>query len=308
MSITIREAYGETLKRLAAENSKLVVLEADVGGSTKSSIFGKAYPDRYFNVGISEIHMVSMAAGFARCGMVPFANTFAVFMALRAADPVNSLICYDKLNVKLAGAYGGMSDAYDGASHHALCDIAVMRSLPNMTIISVCDAVQTLKAVQAAAEYNGPVYLRLSREAMPDIYQTDSPFAIGSANLLTDGADVAIFATGMMVHQALAAANLLKQQGIEASVTDIHTIKPIDEKAVVAAAAKVKCVVTAEEHNIIGGLGSAVAEVLTKTCPRKMAFVGVEDTFTESGAYKSLLKKYGLSAENIVQKVLHLLK
>jgi len=300
---SIRDAYGETLLTLGKENKNIVALEADVGNSSKSILFGKEFPERYFNVGIAEANMVAMAAGMSTFGKIPFVNTFAAFMVLRGADPVRSLISYTKLNVKLAGTYCGMSDSYDGASHNAIADIAFMRAMPNMTVISVADAVETEFATRAVAEYVGPVYLRLSRAEVPVIFdRSNYKFEIGKGIQLTDGNDVTIIATGYMVTKALEAAEQLRSKGIKARVLDIHTIKPIDKDLIVKCAKETKCIVTAEEHNIIGGLGSAVAEVLAQTYPVPMEMVGVNDVFGESGAYEELLKKYGLSAENIVAK------
>jgi transketolase len=300
----IRDAYGETLAQLGGENQKIVVLEADVGNSSKSILFGKKFPDRYFNVGIAEANMVAMAAGLSTCDKIPFVNTFAAFMVLRGADPVRSLISYTKLNVKLAGTYAGLSDSYDGASHNAISDIAFMRSMPNMTVINVADAVETEFATRAAAAFDGPIYLRLSRADVPIIYDRDTfKFEIGKGIKLTDGNDVTIFATGYMVSKALEAVETLKQKGIHARLIDIHTIKPIDEELIINCARETGAVVTAEEHNIYGGLGSAVSEVLVQKYPVPMEMVGVEDVFAESGDYEQLLLKYGLSSGHIIQKV-----
>ena len=299
----IRDVYGEVLVEIGEENKEVVVLEADVGSSSKSILFGKRFPDRYFNVGIAEANMAAMAAGLATAKKIPFANTFAAFMVLRAGDPVRSLIAYTNLNVKLAGTYAGLSDSYDGASHHAIADIAFMRALPNMTVISVADAVETALATRAAAAFEGPVYLRLSRAVVPTIFDDRYKFEIGKGVQLTEGNDISIVATGYMVHKALEAAEVLKSRGIKARVVNMHTIKPIDKELLIKCAGETGAVVTAEEHNIYGGLGSAVAEVLAKEYPVPMGFVGIEDRFTESGDYEQLLKKYGLSAENIVNQV-----
>lgn len=300
-TIAIRDAYGNALARLGKENHKVVVLETDVGSSTKSVVFGKEFPERYFNIGISELDMNSMAAGFAASGLIPFTNTFAIFMALRGGDPINSLICYDNLNVKLAGAYSGLSDSYDGASHHSTCDVSILRALPNLTILSVCDPVETEKAVFAAAAHNGPVYLRLSRAAVPTIFDDSYPFEIGKGVVLREGTDLTIFATGYPVHKALEAADLLSKEGIEARVVNLHTIKPLDEELVVRCAKETGAVVTAEEHSIYGGLGSAVAEVLGQKHPTPIEFVGTS-TYTESGDYEELLAKYGLNGPAIYRK------
>ncbi len=299
----IRDVYGETLAQIGKENPDIVALDADVGSSSKSIIFGKAFPERYFNVGVAEANMVAMAAGLAAAGKIPFANTFAAFMVLRAADPVRSLIAYTNLNVKLAGTYAGLSDSYDGASHHAIADIAFMRALPNMTVVSVSDPVEAELATRAAAEFVGPLYLRLSRAEVPVVLDKASyPFKIGRGVILVEGGDLTIVATGYMLVKALEAAEQLSAKGIKARVVNIHTIKPIDAELLIACAEQTGAIVTAEEHNVHGGLGSAVAEVLSGHCPVPQEFVGVEDTFTESGDYEKLLVKYGLSAANIVAK------
>lgn len=300
-SIAIRDAYGEALKKLGAVNDKIVALEADVGSSTKSDLFGKEFPERYFNVGIGEINMVAMAAGFATQDFIPFANTFSVFLSTRSADPIQSLIAYDKLNVKLAGTYCGLSDSYDGASHQATTDIAFVRAIPGMTVISLSDAVETEKAVFAAAEYKGPVYLRLSRAAAPVIYPEDMSFEIGKGITLKEGNDVTLIATGTVLHKALAAAQILSELGINATVVDMHTIKPIDEDLIVKCAKNTGAIVTVEEHSIYGGLGSAVAEVLAAKYPVPMELVGASD-FAESGDYEQLLIKYGYSPDAIADK------
>lgn len=299
----IRDVYGETLAQLGRENPDIVALDADVGSSSKSILFGKAFPGRYFNVGIAEANMVAMAAGLAAAGKIPFANTFAAFMVLRAADPVRSLIAYTGLNVKLAGAYAGLSDSYDGASHHAIADIAFMRALPNMTVVSVADPVEAELATRAAAAFKGPLYLRLSRAEAPVIFDRASyAFEIGKGVIVHEGGDLTLVATGYMLVKALEAAEMLAKKGIHARVVNLHTIKPIDVDLLLACARETGAIVTAEEHNVHGGLGSAVAETLAKHCPVPQEFVGVEDTFTESGDYEKLLAKYGLSAARIVEK------
>ena len=304
----IRDVYGDTLAQLGRENKDIVALDADVGSSSKSIVFGKEFPNRYFNVGVAEANMVAIAAGLATAGKIPFVNTFAAFMVLRGADPVRSLIAYTKLNVKLAGTYAGLSDSYDGASHHAIADIAFMRSLPNMTVVSVSDPVEAELATRAAAQFKGPVYLRLSRAEVPVVFDKASyDFQIGKGVTVVDGSDLTIVATGYMLIKALEAAEILAAKGIKARVVNIHTIKPIDRELLIACARQTGAIVTAEEHNVFGGLGSAVAEVLARELPVPIEFVGVEDTFTESGDYEKLLAKYGLSAANIVaraQKVL----
>jgi len=302
--IAIRDAYGEALKELGAKNKNVVVLDADVSHSSKSSLFGAQYPDRFFNVGIAEANMVAMAAGMSTSGKIPFVNTFAAFMVLRGADPVRSLIAYTKLNVKLAGTYAGLSDSYDGASHHSIMDIAFMRALPNMTVVSVADAVETKKAVQAIAEYNGPVYLRLSRAEVPVIFDKNYKMEIGKGNLLKEGKDVTLIATGIMVARVLEAAKLLEnKEKIDVRVIEIHTLKPIDVDIIIRAAEETGAIVTAEEHSIIGGLAGAVAEIIVQNNPVPMERVGIKDTFAESGEYNSLLEKYGMGLKNIIDAV-----
>ena len=299
--IAIRDAYGEALQDLGRRNEKIVVLEADVGGSTKSVLFGKEFPERYFNVGISEFNMVSMSTGLATQGFTPFVNTFAVFMTTRGIDPIQTLIAYDSMNVKLCGTYAGLSDSYDGASHQAITDMAFIRSIPNMTIVSVSDAVETKKAVEAISEFDGPVYLRLSRAAAPVYFDESYEFRIGQGVEVREGEDVTLIATGTILHNTLKAAELLEKEGISAQVLNIHTVKPIDEDILVRAAQKTGAVVTVEEHSIYGGLGSAVAEVLSRKLPTPMEFVGATE-FAESGDYDELLNKYGYSPEAIAEK------
>ena len=305
----IRDVYGDTLAQLGRENKDIVALDADVGSSSKSIVFGKEFPGRYFNVGIAEANMVAMAAGFATAGKIPFANTFAAFMVLRAGDPVRSLVAYTNLNVKLGGTYAGLSDSYDGASHHAIADIAFMRSMPNMTVISISDPVEAELATRAAASFIGPVYLRLSRAEAPVIFDKKTyDYKIGKGVTLVDGSDLTIVATGYMLVKALEAAELLVKKGISARVVNIHTIKPIDRELLVECARQTGAIVTVEEHNVFGGLGSAVAEVLATNLPVPIEIVGIEDTFAESGDYEKLLGKYGLQAANIVERAEKVLK
>lgn len=299
--IAIRDAYGAALAKLGRENEKIVALEADVGGSSKSNVFGAAFPGRYYNVGVAELNMTAMAAGLASAGCIPFVNAFAAFLASRAADPIASMIAYDNLNVKLCGAYCGLSDAYDGASHHALFDLAYLRALPNLTVVSVCDAVETEKAVFAAAAWNGPVYLRLSRAPAPVIFDASYRFVLGKGVLLREGFDVTLAATGTMVHQALEAACLLAAEGVSARVLNLHTVQPLDCALVEESALRTGCIVTVEEHSVRGGLGSAVAETVTRACPVPLECVGLSQ-FTQSGSYEALLKQYGLDAPSIAEK------
>ena len=297
----IRDAYGDALKALGEINERVVALEADVGGSSKSIVFGKAFPERYFEVGISELNMVNMGAGMAKAGMIPFVNTFATFLTTRGADPIQSLIAYDSMNVKLAGTYMGLSDSYDGASHNSINDLAFMRAIPGMVVITPSDAAQTRKAVFAAAAYEGPVYLRLSRAPAEDIYDETTPFEIGKGNVVREGTDLTIVVTGTLLARVLKAADELKKAGISAEVIDMHTVKPLDEQLLLASAAKTGAVLTVEEDSIYGGLYSAVCEVLSKNAPTAADGIGVTE-FAESGDYDALLDKYGFSVETIAAR------
>lgn len=299
----MREVYGETLAELGRINRDVVVLDADVSSSTKSALFKNAFPDRFFNIGIAEGNMAGIAAGFAASGKIPFINTFAFLLALRAADPIRSLIAYNRLNVKLCGAYGGFSDSYDGGSHQSVEDVSIMRSIPNIAVVVVCDASEARAATLGAADYQGPVYLRLSRAEIPPVHRTDMDFEIGRGILLRPGRDVTITANGCMVSKALEAAAALTGEGIEAEVIDMHTLKPIDSGLLLASAAKTGAVVTAEEHSVIGGLGSAVAEVLSGRHPLPLEAVGIQDTFGESGDYEALLSHYGLESTSVCRAV-----
>lgn len=308
MAKAIREIYGETLANLGDSMENLVVLDADVAGSTKSALFQAAHPDRFFDMGIAEANMAATAAGLATTGYVPFINTFAVFITSASLLALRGQICYGNLNVKLGGAYAGMSDARDGATHHALEDLAVLRSLPNMKILSVCDAAETRWATEYAAKCEGPCYIRLSRDVMPDLYPDDYRFTFGKAETVREGTDATVIATGLMVHNALAAAELLEKEGVSVSVLDMHTIKPIDAIAVLRAAS-LGPVVTAEEHSVIGGLGSAVAEIMAGAgCANGLTRVGLQDTFSETGDYVSLQKKYGIDPASIADAVKRSLK
>jgi transketolase len=303
MAKAIREIYGETLAQLGNTIENLVVLDADVAGSTKSGLFKDAHPERFFDMGIAEANMAATAAGLATTGYVPFINTFAVFITSASLLSLRGQICYGNLNVKLGGAYAGMSDARDGATHHALEDIAVLRALPNMKILSVCDAAETRWATEYAAKCDGPCYIRLSRDTMPDLYSEGHSFTFGKAETVRAGKDATIIATGLMVHNALEAAKLLASENISVTVLDMHTIKPLDADAVLLAAEQCP-IITAEEHNVIGGLGSAVAEVMAKHgCAQRLIRVGLQDTFSETGDYPSLQKKYGIDAESIAAAV-----
>jgi transketolase len=306
--IAMRDAYGQALAELGAEMPNVVALDADVAGSSKRSIFGAKFPERIYNVGISEANMAGMAAGMAMKGKIPFAHCFAAFMMLRAGDPIRSLACYQNLNVKFCGTYAGLSDSYDGASHHAISDMSFFRALPNMTVISPADATETRAAVFAAAKIQGPVYLRILRSEVEDVFDSSYKFELGKNVRVVDDSDVTIMATGYMLAKALQAADLLKKDGIGARVVNVHSIKPVDVNCVKAAAADTGAIVTVEEHSVVGGLGAAIAEVAAQHCPAPMEVVGVQDTFAESGDYEKMLEKYGLCPANIVAKVKAVLK
>ena len=302
--IATRESYGNALAELGATCPDLVVLDADLSGATKTGTFKKAFPERHINCGIAEGNMMTVAAGIATTGKVPFASSFAMFAAGRAFEQVRNSIGYPHLNVKIGATHAGISVGEDGATHQCNEDIALMRAIPGMVVINPADDIEAKAAVKAAYEYVGPVYLRFGRLAVPVITDNaDYKFEIGKGIVLREGKDVAIIATGLEVGESLAAAEMLAADGIDAKVINIHTIKPLDEELVVAAAKETGKVVTVEEHSVIGGLGSAVAEVLSEKAPTKMLKIGVNDTFGESGPAVALIKKYGLDAESIYNKV-----
>ena len=293
MAKEIRVAFGEALVKYGKQNPNIVVLDADVSGSTKSGLFSKAYPDRFFNVGIAEANMVAMAAGLSAEGKIPFANTFAVFLSSIGLLAARTFGSYAGMNIKLCGAYAGLSDAYDGPTHHALEDIAITRALPNFQVLIASDERVTDWMVKHAVENDGPMYLRLSREAMPTLYNESTVFEAGKGHVVREGSDVTIIACGIMVSEALKAAESLARTGVQARVVDMYSIKPIDRALILESAKLTGCIVTAEEHNIIGGLGSAVAEVLTSGGAKvPQVFVGVRDTHAECGPYPKLLAKY----------------
>ncbi|MGL5417565.1 MAG: transketolase family protein [Clostridium sp.] len=297
-----REAYGKALKDLANTNKDVIVLDADLSKSTKTADFKSVAPERFFNMGIAEGNMMSVAAGLSTCNKIPYVSTFAMFAAGRAFEQIRNSICYPRLNVKICATHAGLTVGEDGASHQAIEDISLMRSIPGMIVINPADAVETDAAIKAIAEINGPCYVRLGRAAVNII--NDRPeykFEIGKGVTLKEGNDVTIMGTGIMVDAALEASEMLKNEGINARVINIHTIKPIDAELIVKAAKETGAIVTAEEHNIIGGLGSAVAEVVTENCPVPVLRVGVKDTFGESGLPNQLLEKYGLTAKDIVE-------
>ncbi len=299
-----RESYGEALRDLAEEYKNLVVLDADLAAATKTGIFKKAYPDRFFDCGIAEANMMGVAAGLAACGKIPFASTFAMFAAGRAYEIVRNSIGYPHLNVKIGATHAGISVGEDGATHQCNEDIALMRTIPGMTIINPCDDVEARAAVKAALDYVGPVYMRFGRLAAPVINDAETyKFELGKGVVMKDGNDITIAATGLMVNEAMEAAKALESDGISARVVNIHTIKPLDKELICKCAKETGMIVTAEEHSVIGGLGSAVAEAVTECCPVPVIRIGVNDEYGYSGPAVELLKKFGLSAENIANKV-----
>jgi len=302
--IATREAYGKALAKLGQENKKVVVFDADLSKSTKTADFKKVCPERFINMGIAEGNMMTVAAGISTCDKIPFVSTFAMFAAGRAFEQIRNSICYPNLNVKVCATHAGISVGEDGASHQSVEDISLMRSIPNMTVISPSDAVETEAAIKAVAEYKGPCYVRLGRLGVPVINNNpDYKFELGKAVKLREGKDATIVATGLMVDAALEAYNTLSEEGIKVRVINIHTIKPIDTTAIVNAARETGVIVTAEEHSIIGGLGSSVCEVLSENQPTPVIRVGIKDTFGESGKPAELLKAYGLTADDIVKAV-----
>ena len=298
-----RQAYGKFLKELAETNKNAVVMDADLSGSTMTKEFKAVAPERFFNAGIAEQNLYAMAAGLAHSGKTVFASTFAMFAAGRAFEIIRNSIAYTKANVKVCATHAGLTVGEDGASHQAIEDLALMRSIPGMVVVNPADGASAMALLKAVAEMNGPAYVRLGRAAVEPIYEDDVEVEIGKGLMVRDGKDAAIIATGIMVGEALKAADMLKAEGIDVRVIDMHTIKPLDEEIIVKAAEETGAIVTAEEHTVIGGLGSAVAEVLAQKCPTKMKIVGVQDTFGESGKPAELLAKYGLTAEDLCAAV-----
>lgn len=299
-----RESYGEELEKLGNENENIVVFDADLSQATKTSIFAKSHPERFFDMGIAEQNMMSTAAGMATCGDIPYVSTFAVFAAGRAYDQIRNSICYPNLNVKICATHAGITVGEDGATHQMIEDIALMRVLPNMTVISTSDDAQTRWAVREIAKINGPVYLRLGRLPSPAIYEENQKFEIGKAVQIGDGTDATVFATGITVAEAIKAKEILEEKGVNIRVADLHTIKPIDVDTIVKCARETKKLISIEDHNIIGGLGGAISEVLTEYEPKKLVRMGIKDTFGKSGKAQELMQYFGIVADNIVEEVL----
>ncbi|VIF87183.1 transketolase [Clostridioides difficile] len=298
-----REAYGKALVKLGQINDNVVVLDADLSKSTKTHDFYKAFPDRFFNMGIAEQNLIGAACGLSTAGKIPFASTFAMFATGRAFEIIRNSVCYPKLNVKICATHAGLTVGEDGASHESVEDIAIMRAIPNMTVLVPADGVETEKIIFEIAKYNGPVYVRLGRSSVPVLFDEDYKFEIGKGTVLREGKDVSIIACGIMVNEALLAQEKLQEEGISARVINMSSIKPIDKDLILESAKETNVIVTVEEHSIIGGLGSAVSEVVGESCPIIVKKVGIKDTFGESGTPNELLKKYELTCDDIVKIV-----
>ena len=296
-----RQSYGEALLELGKENEKVVVFDADLSAATKTNLFAKEFPERFFDMGIAEQNMISTAAGISTTGKIPYASTFAVFAAGREYDQIRNSVCYQKLNVKICATHAGITVGEDGATHQMIEDISLMRTLPNMTVISTSDDAQTKWAVKEISKINGPVYLRLSRVATPAIYDENQKFEIGKAVQIGEGTDATVFATGVTVSEAIKAQEALEEKGINIRVVDIHTIKPIDKETIIRCAKETKKLISIEDHNVIGGLGSAISEVLTDEYPVKLTRLGINDTFGKSGKADELMKYFGITWEEIVK-------
>lgn len=299
--VATRKSYGEALEQLGKENPNVVVLDADLAGATKTDMFAKQFPDRFFDMGIAEANMMATAAGFATCGKIPYASTFAVFAAGRAYDQIRNSICYPKLNVKICATHCGVTVGEDGATHQMIEDLSLMRTLPNMTVMSTSDDTQTKWAIKEIAKIQGPVYLRLARMETPIIYDENTKFEIGKAIQIGEGTDGTVFATGITVSEAIKAQEILKQERINIRVVDMHTIKPIDKEIIIKSAKETKNLISIEDHNIIGGLGSAISEVLTEEYPTKLIRLGIKDVFGKSGKAEELIKYFGITADNIIE-------
>ena len=299
--IATREGYGQALAELGAEFDNIVVLDADLAGSTKTGVFGKAFPHRFFNCGIAEANMMCVAAGLSTTGLVPFASSFAMFASARAYEQIRNSIGYPHLNVKIGASHGGISVGEDGASHQCCEDFALMRSIPGMVVMSPSDAVEAKAMVRAAYEHNGPVYMRFGRSAVPNFHEEGAPFVIGKGDVLKDGSDVAIIANGLMVYEAMKAAEALEAEGVNAMVINMATIKPLDDALVLEAAEKCGRIITCEEHSVIGGLGEAVCSALSEKLPTPVKRIGMNDEFGRSGPAGELLQHFGLCAENIAK-------
>ena len=298
-----RQSYGEALLELGKENPNIVVLDSDLAGATKTELFKKAFPERFFDMGIAEQDMISTAAGLATCGKIPYASTFAVFAAGRAYDQIRSSVCYPKNNVKVCATHSGITVGEDGATHQMIEDISMMRTLPNMKVFCPSDDIQTKWLIKEISKYNGPAYVRLCRLESPIIYDKSQKFEIGKAVQIGNGKDATVFATGIMVSEAIKAKEELEKREIYIRVVDVHTIKPIDEEIIIKCAKETKKLISIEDHNIIGGLGSAIAEVLTEKLPQRLIRLGIKDEFGKSGKAEELMKYFHITAEDIVKTI-----
>jgi transketolase len=304
--ISMRDAYGEVLVELGNEYPELMVLDADVSSSTRTAIFAGKYPERFFNVGVAEANMVDISAGLALCGLKAIANSFAVFLTLKTTEQIRNVICYNNLPVVLVGSYAGLSDSYDGASHQSIEDIAIMRAIPNLNVIVPADAIELKQAMRSAIKLNAPVYVRICRNPTPVLLSESEPFEFGKIRVVREGTDLTIAACGIAVPIAMEAIEVLESRGLSVELLNISTIKPIDKETLIRSVKKTKRILTVEEHSIIGGLGSAVSEVLSKEYPTKTDYIGVSDTFTETGGYDELLGKYNISTDHIIEKAMNL--
>ena len=303
--IATRQSYGEALADLGRKNKNIVVLDADLSAATKTNIFAKEFPDRFFDIGIAESDMIGTAAGMSTCGKIPYASTFAVFAAGRAYDQIRNSVCYPNLNVKICATHCGVTVGEDGATHQMLEDLSLMRALPNMTVMSVSDDTQTKWAVEEISKIQGPVYLRLARLATPIIYDETQKFEIGKMVQIGDGTDATVFATGVTVAESIKAKEELEKQGINIRVIDVHTIKPIDKEMIIKCAKETKKLISIEDHNVIGGLGSAIAEVLTEECPTHLTRLGIKDTFGKSGKAEELMDYFGITSKDIINSIVN---
>ncbi len=298
--VATRDAYGKALVNIGKVNDNVVVLDADLSKSTKTYDFSKNFPDRFFNMGIAEQNLIGAACGLASCGKIPFVSSFAMFASGRAFEIIRNSVCYPKLNVKICATHAGITVGEDGATHQSVEDISIMRSIPNMTVLVPADGIETEKMIEEITKFNGPTYVRLGRSAVPNVFNDNYKFEIGKGTILKEGTDVTIIACGIMVNEALKASEILSQEGISAKVVNMSTIKPIDKELIINCAKQTKAIVTAEEHSIIGGLGSSVSEVTSSECPVIVEKVGIKDTFGESGTPNELMKKYGITSDDIV--------
>ena len=301
--IAARESFGRALEELGMENKNVVVLDADLYNSTKTEYFKEKYPERFINLGIAEADMIGTAAGLSTCNKIPYVSTFAAFATGRVYDQIRTSIAYPKLNVKICATHAGITVGEDGATHQMIEDINLMRGLPNMVVMSTSDDLETKWAVKEIAKYNGPVYLRLSRFKVPKMYNEKTKFEIGKGIQIGDGKDATIFATGITVNEALEAKEILKEKGLDVRVVDIHTIKPIDKELIIKCAKETNKLISVEDHNIIGGLGTAICEVLIENCPKRLVRMGIEDTFGKSGKAEDLIRYYGIDSNAIVEEI-----